>query len=174
MMKKLLLLLLVLPFVASDAPKVPKTEKAAKAAAEMKAFQAICELVNSKQFQIEVDKVYPQDGFDVSRFNPEGKIIVTDSIAKGNLPFFGRAYSLPYGEGGGIEFDERMKKVKIQLIHKRKKRAIMFDFSIPGQKDQYQISIEAMPNGRCTIQRHSNQRTTISYGGYISHITPPQ
>ena len=33
-MKKLLLLLLVLPFVASAAPKVPKTEKAAKAAGD--------------------------------------------------------------------------------------------------------------------------------------------
>ena len=106
-MKKLFLLLFLLPFAATASPNKQKTEKAA---IEAKAFQAICELVNNKHFQIDIDRAYPQSGFDVSLFRPQGKIIVTDSIAKGNLPYFGRAYSLPYGEGGSIEFEGKIKE----------------------------------------------------------------
>lgn len=166
-MKKLFLLLFLLPFAATASPNKQKTEKAA---IEAKAFQAICELVNNKHFQIDIDRAYPQSGFDVSLFRPQGKIIVTDSIAKGNLPYFGRAYSLPYGEGGSIEFEGKIKQKKITITQKRKKKSITFAFSVPGKRDHFQITIEAMSNGKCSIHLHSNNQSQISYSGNISSI----
>ena len=169
-MRKLFLFLLVLPLATFASSKESKTDKATKAVAEVKAFQKICELVKSKQFQVEIDKVYPQDGFDMTRFNPQGKITVTDSIAKGCLPYFGRAYSLSYGEGGGIEFEDQMQKVKTQMIKKRKKKSIVFGFSVHGNKDYYQISIEVMANGQCNVQLYSNNRSSIVYGGMVTPL----
>ena len=169
-MKKIFLLLLLLPFVTFAAPDKQERDKSDKKAAEAKAFKAICELVNSKQFQIDIDKVYPLDGFDVTRFNPRGKIVVTDSTAKGFLPYFGRAHTLPYGEGGSIQFDEKIRKLEIEITEKRKKREITFNFSIPGNNDFYRIFIKAMSNGKCSIQLQSNNRNQCTYGGTISTI----
>lgn len=133
-----------------------------------KAFQEIQRLVAGKHFVVEINRVYPQSGFDVSRFNPTGKIIVNDSVAQGHLPFFGRAYSLPYNEGGGISFDNTMQAVSIKTIEKRKKQVVSINFTIWGNNDVYQITIEAVPDGSCSVNLTSNNRAQIAYSGTIS------
>lgn len=164
-----LLLALLLPAFASTATaqKLTKEEKAAKLE---KAFEETRALVESKQFQIDIDRVYPQRGGDVSRFNPRGKITVRDSTAKGNLPFFGRAYSLPYGDGGGIEFDAPMKDLTIKTIEKKKKKTISFNFTVTGKNDTYQLSIDVAPGGACSVNLTSNNRAQISYSGTLSAL----
>ena len=116
---------------------------------------------------LEILHVYPQGGGDVSRFNPRGKITVKDSVAEGHLPFFGRAYSLPYGEGGGIEFDAPMKNPQVKTEKKKKKQSVTFSFSVPGKGDTYQITIETMGGDGCSVFLVSNNRTQISYSGKI-------
>ena len=169
-MKTLYLFLLWLPLAIVQPVTAQKSSKAAKAAQEEKAFREIQTLVNRKQFQIKIDRVYPQSGHDVSRFNPNGKITIKDSIAEGHLPFFGRAYNLPYGEGGGIEFNAPMKDQGIQITEKRKKKFISFHFFVPDQNDVYQINIDIVSNGGCSINLTSNNRAHISYSGTISAI----
>lgn len=164
-----LLLALLLPVFASTATaqKLTKEEKAAKLE---KAFEETRALVESKQFQIDIDRVYPQRGGDVSRFNPRGEITVRDSTAKGNLPFFGRAYSLPFGDGGGIEFDAPMKDLTIKTIEKKKKKTISFNFTVTGKNDTYQLSIDVAPGGACSVNLTSNNRAQISYSGTLSAL----
>lgn len=165
-----LLLALLLPVFASTATaqKLTKEEKAAKLE---KAFEETRALVESKQFQIDIDRVYPQRGGDVTRFNPRGKITVRDSMAKGDLPFFGRAYSLPYGEGGGIEFDAPMKGLTIKTVEKKKKKkTISFNFTVTGKNDTYQLSIDVAPGGACSVNLTSNNRAQISYSGTLSAL----
>ena len=167
-MKNLYLILILLPLVLVNPAEAQKVSKEERAAQEAEAFRKIQELIAGKQFQVEINRVYPQSGFDVSRFNPTGKITVNDTTAQGHLPFFGRAYSLPYHEGGGIEFNDIMKEVTIKTIEKRKKKAVIFSFSVRGNNDTYQFVIEVTPNGGCAVNLNSNNRTQISYGGNIS------
>lgn len=169
-MKILYFICLVLPLVLVRPAEAQKVSKEERAAQEAKAFRKIQELVAGKQFQVEINRVYPQGGFDVSRFNPSGKITVSDTITQGHLPFFGRAYSLPYNEGGGIKFDGPMKDVVLKTIEKRKKKAATIRFSVRGENDVYQIGIEAAPNGSCSVNLTSNNRTQISYSGTISPL----
>lgn len=166
-MKTQYVLMLVLSLAFSVPTLAQKVSKEEKAAQQEQAFQKTKALIESKHFQVDIDRVYPQTGHDVSRFNPRGKMTVTDSLAKGNLPFFGRAYSLPYGEGGGIEFDGPMKDQSIKLIEKKKKKAILYRFTVTGKNDTYQISIEAAPGGSCSVNLASNNRTQISYSGNL-------
>ena len=94
-MKTMYLLIMLLPLAfiqPAEAQKLSKEEKAAQAAKE---WEGTRQLIEGRQFNIEINQVYPQSGRDVSRFNPRGKITVRDSIAEGYLPFFGRAYRLP-------------------------------------------------------------------------------
>ena len=169
-MKKIFLFLLFFSCILTLNAKEQKVNKTKKATEAAKAFQEIQKLIENKYFQVEIDRVYPQNGLDVSRFNPIGKITVADTTAQGHLPFFGRAYSLPYSEGGGIEFDNKMKNPEIKITKKRKKQSIVFSFSIPGNYDVFQISIEAMSNGKCSVYLHSNNRASISYTGTITPI----
>lgn len=170
-MKNLCFTLILLSLAFNCPVRAQKMSHADKKAAEAKAFQETQELIAGKSFQVEINRVYPQDGFDVSRFNPSGKITVQDSTAQGRLPFFGRAYSLPHGEGGGIEFDNTMQKVTIKTIEKRKKKTVIFSFSIRGENDTFQISIEASAGENCSINVTSNNRAQISYSGKISPYT---
>lgn len=169
-MKTMYLLIMLLPLAfiqPAEAQKLSKEEKAAQAAKE---WEGTRQLIEGRQFNIEINQVYPQSGRDVSRFNPRGKITVRDSIAEGYLPFFGRAYRLPYGEGGGIEFDAPMQEVKFDITEKKKNRKITFSFKVPGKDDFYQISIESMGGYNCSINLISNNRTQISYSGTISSL----
>lgn len=164
----LLIMLLPLAFIQSaEAQKLSKEEKAAKQAEE---WEGTRQLLESRRFCIEINQAHPQSGRDVSRFNPRGKITVNDSIAKGYLPFFGRAYRLPYGEGGGIEFDAPMQEVKSGVWEKRRNRKISFDFKVPGKDDFYQIFIESTGGYNCSVTLFSNNRTQISYSGTISPL----
>ena len=83
-MKTLYLFLLWLPLAIVQPVTAQKSSKAAKAAQEEKAFREIQTLVNRKQFQIKIDRVYPQSGHDVSRFNPNGKKAIKHSIPQGH------------------------------------------------------------------------------------------
>ncbi len=93
---------------------------------------------------------------------------MNDSVAQGHLPFFGRAYSLPYNEGGGISFDNTMQAVSIKTIEKRKKQVVSINFTVWGNNDVYQITIEAVPDGSCSVNLTSNNRAQIAYSGTIS------
>jgi len=167
-MKTLYIIFLFLPFVLTPPAEAQKVSRKDKATEQAKAFQKIQDLIAGKHFQIDINRVYPLGGFDVSRFNPTGRILINDSTAQGHLPFFGRAYSLPYNEGGGIEFDALMKNVSLNTIEKRKKKSVVFRFSVPGNNDVYQFIIEAVPHGGCSVNLTSNHRTQISYSGTIS------
>lgn len=158
------LLAMVLPAGAQKISKEEKTAQQGKSLAEARA------LLESRQFDVEILHVYPQGGGDVSRFNPRGKITVKDSVAEGHLPFFGRAYSLPYGEGGGIEFDAPMKNPQVKTEKKKKKQSVTFSFSVPGKGDTYQITIETMGGDGCSVFLVSNNRTQISYSGKIKAL----
>ncbi len=146
--------------------------KEEKAKIQEEAFQKTLSLVESHHFQVKIDRVHPTTGQDVSRFNPEGSFNIKDSIAAGQLPFFGRAYNLPYGDGGGIKFNSKMIDQSMKTIDKKKKGKIIFyRFSVPGEGiDMFRISMEIGASGACTVNVNSNNRASISYSGKIIPI----
>lgn len=159
------LLCFLLAVVSAGAQKISRADKLAE---NEKAFQEVQQLIAGRHFQIEINRVHPQGGFDVSRFNPTGNISVSDSIARGHLPFFGRAYSLPYGDNAGIDFDDVMKDVSVKTVSKRKEKVAVMSFSVQGNRDVYQVTIEAYPRGSCSVNLYSNNRAQISYSGTIA------
>ena len=124
-MKKLIFISLLFS-ILSLSVSAQKPTKAAKAAQLEQEFQQTRQLIESNHFQFELNRVYPQDGQDLSRFNPRGKFVITDSVAKGTLPFFGRAYSLPYGEGPNPEnrTQKEKKNPDLPFFYHRQKRYI--------------------------------------------------
>lgn len=167
----LIFLMLLTGFTGSIQAQTKAQIKAEKAEKTELEFQQTLKLVESKHFKVKINKVYPTGGFDVSRFNPEGHINISDSTAEGRLPFFGRAYSAPYGEGGGIEFDALMQDFTMKVNTKKKNNKIIIcRFSVRGKNDTFQIQLEITSNEACSVDINSNNRVHISYSG---EILPP-
>ena len=88
-------------------------------------FEKSIALAESNRFLIEVNRAFPLGGKSVDLFSNRGRITVTDSIAKGFLPFFGRAYSSLPGEDGGISFDGKMEKRELKVKEKKKGKHLL-------------------------------------------------
>lgn len=63
--------------------------------------KAVKEIVDSDRIKIDVDRVVPMAGRSVNLTSPYSLEIHGDSILS-YLPYFGRAYSAPYGGGEGL------------------------------------------------------------------------
>lgn len=169
-MKTQAIILIVFMLLFTEGIQAQRKNKAEQEIKIEQQFKALQDLIRSNHFQVTIDRVYPMNGADLTRFNPEGTITVTDSTAKGKLPYFGRAYTLPYGEGGGIEFDGLIKKREVKIIEKKRKSSILYQFHVAGQNDVYRITIQSFPGGTCSVSINSNNRRNISYSGKIESI----
>ena len=148
----------------------------------------LVKLIESKVFYIVVDDAFPTGNSSISISSKygektiggeghvslatnQGEIFFLDTVATGKLPFFGRAYSVPYGEGGGIEFDKaQINQESLNVVKKRKKQYVEYRFTVRNRNDVFTIYVEAYSNGRCNVKVNSNNRASISYDGKISAI----
>ena len=94
-------------------------------------------------------------------------VIIRDSVAAGYLPYFGSGYSIPQTGAKGIVFSNKMLNLTKSIRGKRKKQAILYQFSIVGTNDTYKISIDIRYNGLCYLFINSLHRSPISYVGQI-------
>lgn len=149
------------------------------------AFEQVVALVKSKCFRVEATDAYPTGNSSVtiasrngtttlggeghvSLAGNRGELVFRDSVVSGRLPFFGRGYSLPYGEGGGFEFEEtRIEKASVKVVKRRRTRYARFSCAARVGGDVITLTLEAYENGRCTLHATSNNRASISYGGVV-------
>lgn len=162
-----LIFLLVLSVITGTTQAQSKNKKTNKAEETEQQFRETSALVESNRFRIEINRVHPTGGFDVSRFNPQGTIHINDTVAKGQLPYFGRAYSLPDPTEGGIKFDGKMLDQSSKIVQKKKRTSITYEFNVRTINDVYRFYIEIAPGGACTVNLNSNNRKSISYSGQI-------
>ena len=117
-------------------------ERAARAAEQaLKVKTALTQ----RRYKIEVSRMYPMKG-----------------NSKSYLPYFGRAYNVPYGGGKGFNFSER-----IGSYHETQQSngARVIDIELKNDEDIYQYTIKVFDNGNSSIDVQSRQRDPISYSG---------
>lgn len=169
-MRTMYFFLLCLLVGYADPATAQRKDKAVQDSLRHQQLQNMLALVQSNHFEVNMDRVYPPNGADLTRFNPEGSFTMKDSTAKGKLPYFGRAYSLTYGNSGGIEFDNTITARKIKIVEKKKNAFVHYEFSVPGENDVYRFNISIFPNGSCNFSINSNNRANISYSGRIEAL----
>lgn len=166
-MKTQYLILLAFIIGFGGTAEAQRKNKATQDSLSAQQFNRVKTLMESNRFQVKIDRVHPASGGDLTQFNPDGTITLNDSVATGKLPFFGRAYSLPYGSSGGIEFDDFVKERTIKVVEKKRKKILLYQFTVAGESDIYRISIETASNAACSVNVNSNNRTHISYSGTV-------
>lgn len=125
--------------------------------------QKVRNVINSNRFKIEVDRMTPMSG-PSKMLTPEYSVEVRNDSVYSRLPYFGRAYNIPYGGGEGLIFSEPLNEY-IAKYHRKGKVEIKFVTRNEGDKYTYQIVI--YPNSSTTININSTNRQPISYQGEL-------
>lgn len=123
--------------------------------------RAVKEAIDSKDFKINVDRMHPMRGRSRTLTSSYSLSIKNDSVFS-NLPYFGVAYSAPYGGGKGLNFDEPISEYKIELLKKGK---VKIDFHTRSEGDRYQYSLTIFANGSASIHVLPTNKQSISFGG---------
>lgn len=95
--------------------------------------------------------------------------MVFDSLKlKAYLPYYGRAYSVPYGGDGGVKFD--LTAEKIEKSWNEKKKLFTIDTFVANTEDSYAINLTAGLSGYGDLKITFRNRQWISYYGRIEKL----
>lgn len=129
----------------------------------------IREAVEKSQWLIDIERALPMGSKSInlsSFFTLEMK---GDSVYS-HLPYYGRAYSVPYGGGDGLRFKEPMTDYK--CVFDKKGNAEM-DFRVKTSEDVFTFNVKIFTNGSAMINVSPVNRQSISYTGKYSFKEKP-
>ncbi len=123
--------------------------------------------VESKQFIFHAQTAMPTSGRSRQLTTEYDLRIFPDSLVS-NLPFYGRAYSAPYGSGdGGFQFTS----TKFEYTATPgKKRGWDITIKPKDVTDFREFSLSLSDDGYGTLQALSNNRQPMSFWGYITQV----
>ena len=89
--------------------------------------QTVKEKIESENYRIDINTAYPRRGRMIPLTSIYSVTIRNDSVFS-QLPYFGRAYSIPYGGGQGLMFnapiDGKTRSSKNQLYRQKSRRSV--------------------------------------------------
>lgn len=133
-------------------------ERAARATEQAVKVKAA---LSQRDFKISVGRMYTNRGGSKSLSYGYQVAVRNDSLFS-YLPYFGRAYNIPYGGGKGLNFSERISNYQESQA---KNGLRMIDIDLQNEEDTYHYTIEVYDNGSSSITVMSRQRERISYSG---------
>jgi hypothetical protein len=142
------------------------TSESASDKARKKAEMAakISEGVQTKHFNVNIDKVYPM-GHGTIHPSTLYSVTVKDDYINSYLPYFGRAYNVPYGGGSGLNFEGKVLRYQ-ETIGKKGEHYVVLD--VESKEDLHQYSFVIFDNGKVTLDVISKERNPISFSGYVN------
>jgi len=124
----------------------------------------VIQKVQSKDFDIGVNYATPMRGRQLY-LNSDYDLRIKNDSAFAYLPYFGIAYSAPYGGDGGIQFAEPMKNYSVHSTKKSNGWDIWF--KIKEKENNYDIFICIFNNGSAMITVNSFNRQSITFDGEL-------
>ena len=79
-----------------------------------------------------------------------------------NLPYFGKAYQVPYGGGKGLIFDASITHYQES---QKKNGSRQIDVEVKNEEDTYDYHMTVFDNGSSSINVQAREREGISYSG---------
>jgi hypothetical protein len=161
-MKRVILLILVAISAAILLSGCATSEEKAAQMAELSAN--VTNALNNRDYKIAIDRMYPMRGS--SRHVSFGySVEVRNDTMVSYLPYFGRAYNVPYGGGKGLNFTAPI--ASYQEFQKRNGLRHI-EIGVVNDEDTYLYTIEVFDNGSSSIDVHARQRERISYSGNVN------
>ena len=149
----LLAMLAGIPTLSAQTKKEKKEQKK----------EAVRQLIVSENYKIDVNTAMPMRGRNITLSSPYSLEIRNDSVFS-YLPYYGRAYSVPYGGGSGLIFNAPLKEYTMDLD---KKGNAVIKFSARSPEDFFEFSSKVFSNGTASIDVIMQNRQSISYRGEL-------
>ncbi|MFV0553393.1 MAG: DUF4251 domain-containing protein [Mangrovibacterium sp.] len=159
-MKQLMTLMLVflMSFSAVEAQKISKKEREAQAKLQ------VSELLESGEFVFEARNAQTMKGRQVNLTSNYTFSISGDSVSA-DLPYFGRAYTAPYGGEGGIKFNDKAESINKE--YNSKKHTYRYEIDVKGERDHFNLILQIGETGFSSLSVNCNNRQPISFTGKL-------
>ncbi len=155
MMKNWIIIIVMAAALVGCATTAERMEREARTAAQ------VSEALASRHYTINVLMMYPQRGRAVNLTTNYSVEVKGDSLIS-YLPYFGRAYNVPYGGGKGLNFIAPITGYQTETDRKGITRVVL---TSENEEDRYRYILEVSSSGDSYIQVQSRQRDFIRYSG---------
>ncbi len=139
-----------------------KEERAAQMAERTQQVEAA---LQKQHYKIDIQTMTPRQGG--SRQVSYGfSLQVKGDTLVSYLPYFGRAYSVPYaGTGKGLNFTERIREYAVE---RARKGQTLIRLRVQNEEDNYLFTILVFDSGEADIDLQPRERESIRYSGELS------
>ena len=130
--------------------------------------KAIRELIEAQKIKVEVNTAYPMRGPSKNLTTNYSIEIRNDSIFS-YLPYFGIAYSVPYGGGKGLIFNAKITEYKLTFD---KKGTANIRFKTRTDEDSFVYSLSISTSGWADVNVTPTNRQAIWFRGSFIYDQP--
>jgi hypothetical protein len=136
---------------------------AERAEREAKIERAVAKMLAEHRYAVTVNMMFPRNGRAQNVTSDYSLEVRGDSLVS-YLPYYGRAYSVPFGGGKGLNFATLIKNYHSE---KGKKGNTRVEIEVDNTEDCIRYSLDIFPNGSTTIDVIARERDPISYSGQM-------
>ena len=161
-MKKWILPLLAVVLTVSSCGVLASETREERALREAREAKMVDENLQSANFRIEIDRMYPVRGS--SQHVTNYSVTVKDGVLNSHLPYIGQAWRVPYGGGHALNF-----KADIGSYNVVRTRDDGYEVRIyvKTDEDQHVYTLTIFNNGRTSLDVQSQNRERISFSGMM-------
>ena len=165
-MKKWILPLLAAVLAVSACGVLSPETREEKVAREAREAQMVHQAVETGDFTIDIDRMYPIRG--TSKMVNSYYIKVKDNVLISHLPYIGQAWRVPYGGGHGLNFDAPV--LNYNVVQNRRD-GYEIRIYVKTDEDEHLYLLTLFDNGRASLDVQSGNRDRISFSGQMD-FTP--
>ena len=165
-MKKWILPLLAVVLTVSSCGVLSGETREERARREAREARMVDENLQSANFRIEIDRMYPVRGS--SQHVTNYSVSVKDGVLNSHLPYFGQAWRVPYGGGHALNFKADIGSYNVTRTRDDGYEVRIF---VKTDEDQHVYTLTIFNNGRTSLDVQSQNRERISYSGMMDFYT---
>ena len=134
-----------------------------RAAQKAEMARNVTKALNERNYKISVLRMNPMRGSSRSVSYGYSVEVRNDTLFS-YLPYFGRAYNVPYGGGKGLNFSHPIENYQ---EYQKKNGQRHIEIGLTNEEDTYLYTIEVFDNGNSSVEVWSRQRERIYYTGMM-------
>jgi len=161
-MKKYILPILVAVLAVSACGILSSETREERVVREAKEAQMVRQGLETGNFTIDIDRMYPLRGS--SKMVSNYSIKVKDGVLISHLPFIGQAWRVPYGGGHALNFDA---PVANYTAVENGRDGYEIRIYVKTDEDEHLYRLTLFDNGRASLDVQSGNRDRISYSGQM-------
>ena len=137
--------------------------KAEREARDAKVAAFVEKALELREYTIDVDRAYPNGGRTMN-LSAGYYFKVKNNTVESYMPYFGRAFGVPYGGGKGLDFTAPIKSYNATA---EKNGGNKITIEVDNDEDSYSFELEIFSNGRTSIYVSPVKREPINFSGWV-------